>query len=248
MSTTKPNTAKSAGPTTAQREQVQGATSSSSSSSSSAAIQPAGGKTGAGSSALAKQTAITATSTNLETGQRTFTHKSEVVILTQNVVATMNCQVKLDLLTLATQTRNSEYNPSRFSAVVLRIRQPKTTGLIFASGKVVITGAKSVNDALLAARKFGVIIRKVCSKEAKTTEIKTQNIVCSCDCRFPIRLEALALAHGKFSSFEPELFPGLIYRMVNPKIVLLIFVSGKVVITGAKEQKHSYEAFDKIYP
>mmetsp|Transcript_13376 Transcript_13376/g.37831 ORF Transcript_13376/g.37831 Transcript_13376/m.37831 type:complete len:220 (+) Transcript_13376:3-662(+) len=182
-------------------------------------------------------------------GQTTHVHDSSgVVLLTQNVVATMNCAVKLDLMHINSQTRNSEYNPQRFSAVVLRIRQPKTTALIFASGKVVITGAKSVQDCRLAARKFGAIIRKVGAKDAKTDDIRVQNIVCSCDCRFPIRLEALALAHGKFSSFEPELFPGLIYRMVNPKIVLLIFVSGKVVITGAKHQEDSYEAFNKIYP
>uniref|UniRef100_A0A7S2RYZ5 TATA-box-binding protein n=1 Tax=Mucochytrium quahogii TaxID=96639 RepID=A0A7S2RYZ5_9STRA len=182
-------------------------------------------------------------------GQTSFVHDSSgVVILTQNVVATMNCTVKLDLMEVATQTRNSEYNPQRFSAVVLRIRQPKTTALIFSSGKIVVTGAKSVNDCKIAARKFGVIIRKVGSKDAKSSDIKIQNIVCSCDCRFAIRLEALALAHGKFSSFEPELFPGLIYRMVNPKIVLLIFVSGKVVLTGAKDQDATYEAFNKIYP
>ncbi|KAF9896548.1 TATA-box-binding protein, partial [Lobosporangium transversale] len=63
---------------------------------------------------------------------------------------------------------------------------------------------------------------------------KIQNIVGSCDVKFPIRLEGLAYAHGPFTSYEPELFPGLIYRMVKPKIVLLIFVSGKIVLTGAK--------------
>ena len=182
-------------------------------------------------------------------GQTVHKHEtSGVVILTQNVVSTMNCGIPLNLLDIATQTRNSEYNPSRFSAVVLRIRQPKATALIFHSGKIVVTGTKSIPDSKYAARKFGSIIRKVGSRAAKTAEVKVQNIVCSCDCRFAIRLEALALAHGKFSSFEPELFPGLIYRMVNPKVVLLIFVSGKCVITGARDQKHAYEAFGKIYP
>mmetsp|Transcript_13720 Transcript_13720/g.26570 ORF Transcript_13720/g.26570 Transcript_13720/m.26570 type:complete len:223 (+) Transcript_13720:169-837(+) len=182
-------------------------------------------------------------------GQKSYTHpQSGVTILTQNVVATINCHVSLDLMEIATQTRNSEYNPQRFSAVVLRIRQPKTTALIFGSGKIVVAGAKSLEDAQVAARKFCAIIRKVGKPDAKSSDFKVQNIVCSCDCRFAIRLEALALAHGKFSSFEPELFPGLIYRMASPKVVLLIFVSGKVIITGAKEQHHSYEAFAKIYP
>ena len=63
-------------------------------------------------------------------------------------------------------------------------------------------------------------------------DFKIQNMVGSCDVKFPIRLEGLVLTHGQFSSYEPELFPGLIYRMVKPRIVLLIFVSGKVVLTG----------------
>ena len=66
--------------------------------------------------------------------------------------------------------------------------------------------------------------------------------------RFPIRLEGLAYAHGYFCSYEPELFPGLIYRMRSPKVVLLIFVSGKVVLTGAKAREDVYAAFDQIYP
>lgn len=73
-------------------------------------------------------------------------------------------------------------------------------------------------------------------------------MVGSCDVKFPIRLEGLVLTHGNFSSYEPELFPGLIYRMVKPRIVLLIFVSGKVVLTGAKVRDEIYEAFETIFP
>jgi len=98
---------------------------------------------------------------------------------------------------------------------------------------MVVTGAKSEDDSRLAARKYARIIQKL-GFEAQFTEFKIQNMVGSCDVKFPIRLEGLAFAHGHFSSYEPELFPGLIYRMVKPKVVLLIFVSGKVVLTGAK--------------
>jgi len=73
-------------------------------------------------------------------------------------------------------------------------------------------------------------------------------MVGSCDVRFPIRLEGLASTHSHFCSYEPELFPGLIYRMADPKIVLLIFVSGKVVLTGAKTRDDIYRAFENIYP
>ena len=69
-----------------------------------------------------------------------------------------------------------------------------------------------------------------------------------CDCRFPIQLETFALEHHKYCSYEPELFPGLIYRMIKPKVVCLVFVSGKVVITGAKQQEDLYMAFHKMYP
>ena len=83
---------------------------------------------------------------------------------------------------------------------------------------------------------------------AKFTDFKIQNIVGSCDVKFPIRLEGLASKHHHFSSYEPELFPGLIYRMMQPKIVLLIFVSGKIVLTGAKVREEIYKAFETIYP
>lgn len=84
--------------------------------------------------------------------------------------------------------------------------------------------------------------------QAKFLDFKIQNMVGSCDVKFPIRLEGLVLTHGQFSSYEPELFPGLIYRMVKPRIVLLIFVSGKVVLTGAKVKSEIDEAFHNIYP
>lgn len=165
----------------------------------------------------------------------------------QNIVSTVNLGCKLDLKKIALHARNAEYNPKRFAAVIMRIREPRTTALIFSSGKMVCTGAKSEDDSRLAARKYARIIQKL-GFQAKFLDFKVQNMVGSCDVKFPIRLEGLVLTHGQFSSYEPELFPGLIYRMVKPRIVLLIFVSGKVVLTGAKVRQEIYEAFDNIYP
>nr|XP_044607727.1 TATA box-binding protein-like 2 isoform X2 [Equus asinus] len=192
----------------------------------------------------------------------------------QNVVSTANLACKLDLKKIALQARNAEYNPKRFAAVIMRIREPRTTALIFSSGKIVCTGARSEEQSRLAARKFARVIQKL-GFPARFLDFKIQNLVGSCDVRFPIRLEGLVLTHQQFcrwrvekqlfalSSFvlwrsqlpfsseydyEPELFPGLIYRMVNPRVVLLIFVSGKVVLTGAKERSEIYEAFKNIYP
>ncbi|XP_051184309.1 TATA-box-binding protein 2 isoform X1 [Lolium perenne] len=160
-------------------------------------------------------------------------HPSGIVPTLQNIVSTVNLGCELDLKAIALQARNAEYNPKRFAAVIMRIREPKTTALIFASGKMVCTGAKSEEQSKLAARKYARIIQKL-NFPAKFKEFTIQNIVASCDVKFPIRLEGLAYSHGAFASYEPELFPGLIYRMRQPKIVLLIFVSGKIVLTGAK--------------
>lgn len=172
---------------------------------------------------------------------------SGIVPQLQNIVSTVNLSCKLDLKKIALQARNAEYNPKRFAAVIMRIREPRTTALIFSSGKMVCTGAKSEEDSRLAARKYARIIQKL-GFTAKFVDFKIQNMVGSCDVKFPIRLEGLVFQHAKFSSYEPELFPGLIYRMVKPRIVLLIFVSGKVVLTGAKVRQEIYDAFDNIYP
>jgi len=173
--------------------------------------------------------------------------RTEVGPIIQNVVSVVNLQCKLDLRKIATNTRNAEYNPKRFAAVILRIREPRTTSLVFASGKLVCTGAKSEDDSKLAARKYARIIQKL-GFEVKFHGYKVHNIVGSVDVRFPIRLEAFNTIHSQFSSYEPELFPGLIYRMVSPRVVLLIFVSGKVVLTGAKERSQISKAFEIIHP
>ncbi|CAI4230626.1 unnamed protein product [Auanema sp. JU1783] len=165
----------------------------------------------------------------------------------QNIVSTVNLGVQLDLKKIALHARNAEYNPKRFAAVIMRIREPRTTALIFSSGKMVCTGAKSEEASRLAARKYARIVQKL-DFPAKFTEFKVQNMVGSCDVHFPIQLEGLCIHHAQFSTYEPELFPGLIYRMVKPRVVLLIFVSGKVVITGAKYKQDIDEAFNQIYP
>ncbi|CAI6321053.1 unnamed protein product [Periconia digitata] len=178
----------------------------------------------------------------------TASNTSGIVPTLQNIVATVNLSARLDLKTIALHARNAEYNPKRFAAVIMRIREPKTTALVFASGKMVVTGAKSEDDSKLASRKYARIIQKL-GFNAKFAEFKIQvSMLRLTDIRFPIRLEGLASSHHTFSSYEPELFPGLIYRMMKPKIVLLIFVSGKIVLTGAKVREEIYQAFELIYP
>jgi transcription initiation factor TFIID TATA-box-binding protein len=156
--------------------------------------------------------------------------------------------VRLDLRKIALRCRNTEFNPRRFAAVIMRLREPRATALIFASGKMCVTGTKSSHNASLASKKFAIIIEKVGFKTQPMIDFKVQNIVGTTDVGFPIRLEGLVYAHSTFASYEPELFPGLIYRLVSPRVVFLIFVSGKVVITGAKTEKDMSAAFTKMYP
>lgn len=165
----------------------------------------------------------------------------------QNVVSTVNLQTELKLMYINVRTRNSEYNPARFTGLIMRIHNPRATALIFRSGKLVCTGARSEENSLLAAKKFARIIQKL-GFSVKFSCFKIQNIVATCDLKFPIKLENLNHMHGQFSSYEPELYPGLTYRMVMPRVVLLIFVNGKVVLTGAKNRTELQDALNNIYP
>lgn len=165
----------------------------------------------------------------------------------QNTVATASVGCVLDLKTVALHARNTEYNPKRFAAVIMRIRSPKTTCLIFRSGKIVITGAKSIEQSQFAGKKFCKILAKI-GFPTSFQGFKIQNIVGSCDLKSNVRLEGLAFDTYISSSFEPEVFPGLVYRMIAPKIVILVFVSGKMVITGAKTTNDVFEGFTKFYP
>ncbi|XP_020296860.1 TATA-box-binding protein [Pseudomyrmex gracilis] len=165
----------------------------------------------------------------------------------QNVVSTVNLQTELKLMYINVRTRNSEYNPARFTGLIMRIQNPRATALIFRSGKVVCTGARSEDDSLLAAKKFARIIYKL-GFPVKFSNFKIQNIVATYDLKFPIKLENLNHMHGQFTSYEPELYPGLTYRMVKPRVVLLIFVNGKIVLTGAKNRTELQDALNNIYP
>jgi transcription initiation factor TFIID TATA-box-binding protein len=171
-----------------------------------------------------------------------------ILIRIQNIASTANIGVRLDLKQIALRARNTEFNPRRFGAVIMRLREPKATALIFSSGKLCITGVKSTHNATLACKKFAYIIERVGFQPKDFLDFKVQNVVGTADCGFPIRLEGLVYAHSAFASYEPELFPGLIYRLVSPRVVFLIFVSGKIVITGAKKESDLSTALTKLYP
>jgi transcription initiation factor TFIID TATA-box-binding protein len=171
-----------------------------------------------------------------------------LLIRIHNMSSTANLGTRLDLKKIALKCRNTEYNPRRFGAVIMRLREPRATALIFASGKMVVTGVKSTHNAALACKKFAYIIERVGFQPQELVDFKVQNMIGTTDVGFPIRLEGLVYAHSSFASYEPELFPGLIYRLVSPRVVFLIFVSGKIVITGAKKESDLTHAISKIYP
>jgi transcription initiation factor TFIID TATA-box-binding protein len=151
----------------------------------------------------------------------------------ENVVATASLDQKLDLIAIMKVFRNVEYRPKRFPGLVFRLKRPKTATLIFSTGKMVCTGAKSDKLARIAIRKVvrelknnGIII-------LGKPEIMIQNIVATANLHGKIDLEMVADIMDNVM-YEPEQFPGLIYRMGDPKVVILIFASGKLVCTGGK--------------
>ena len=165
----------------------------------------------------------------------------------QNVVATVNLGCVLDLKVLSQHARNVEYNRKKFHAVIMRIRDPRTTTLVFASGRMVITGAKSEELARLAARRHARAIQK-CGFPTKFLDFQVQNFVGSASCGYYIRLEGFERANWLSAKYEPELFPGLVYTMVRPQLKCLVFTTGKVVFTGAKNVDDVFEAFANLYP
>ncbi|XP_077501136.1 TATA-box-binding protein-like [Amblyomma americanum] len=146
-------------------------------------------------------------------------------------MASLSLGCRLDLRKIALHAPNTEYDPKRTPALVMRIREPRAVPLVFGSGKILCSGAKDEMKAKLASRKFARIIQKL-GFDAHFLNFKIVNIVASCDVGFMIRLEGLLLARRGLASYEPELSPGLTYRPEHPRVTLLIFASGKIVFTG----------------
>ncbi len=167
-------------------------------------------------------------------------------ISVENVVATATLDQKLDLIAIMKVFRNVEYRPKKFPGLVFRLKRPKTATLIFSTGKMVCTGAKSEKLARSAIKKVvkelkgnGIII-------LGKPVIVIQNIVASANLHGKIDLEMAADIMDNVM-YEPEQFPGLIYRMAEPKVVILIFASGKLVCTGGKSAEMVDVAVEKLH-
>ncbi len=164
----------------------------------------------------------------------------------ENIVATVNLGVDLDLDKLAERLPAAEYNPEQFPGLILRLQRPKISALIFRTGKMVCTGAKSEVELRRAVKELVRLLSEHGVNIPSSPEIQIQNIVASGNLHAEVDIEKAALLLEN-SMYEPEQFPGLIYRMDDPKVVLLIFSSGKIVCTGAKKEVQVRDAVNKVY-
>jgi transcription initiation factor TFIID TATA-box-binding protein len=172
--------------------------------------------------------------------------QTEAIITIQNVVASATLNQKVDLGAVAKSYPGVEYRPELFPGLVFRLKRPKTATLIFSTGKMVCTGAKSGKESRRAImgvvkelKKCGIII-------LSKPDLKVVNIVASASLGGKVDLEKAVTTLGK-AIYEPEQFPGLIYRMDEPKGVILIFATGKLVCTGAKKEQDVYDAVHKLH-
>jgi transcription initiation factor TFIID TATA-box-binding protein len=173
-------------------------------------------------------------------------HEEELDYKIENVVATVTVEIqeKIDLTKIAAKYPQSEYNPERFPGLVMRVEKPRGTALIFSTGKMVVTGLRKASQADKVVEKIVKNITKV-GIPIKNPQIIIQNIVASGDLHTHIDLN-LAAVVMEYAMYEPEVFPGLIYRMQDPKSVFLLFSTGKIVCTGIKTEDVVANAVSKL--
>ena len=164
----------------------------------------------------------------------------------ENVVASASVDQPIDLTDVTKKFPDTEWHPDQFPGLVFRLKSPKTATLIFRSGKMVCTGGKSEAISIKAVRTVVQQLRKGGIKIKKNAVITIQNIVASANLGGKIHLEQAARKLSR-SMYEPEQFPGLIHRMIDPKTVLLLFASGKLVCTGAKKESDVYKSVHNIH-
>jgi transcription initiation factor TFIID TATA-box-binding protein len=157
----------------------------------------------------------------------------------ENIVASGAVADAIDLEFISNNIPGCNFTKRKFPGAVYHMQNPKSAALIFASGRVVITGlckpeetAGALQNLLDKLREAGI----TCLDEPK---VAITNIVCSCDLGYPLNLNRImvALMDHERVEYEPEVFPGLVCRIADPKIVFLLFSSGKVIITGGKKME-----------
>jgi transcription initiation factor TFIID TATA-box-binding protein len=162
-----------------------------------------------------------------------------------NIVVSTSLEHDIPLEKMAATLSNTEYNPEQFPGLVIRIKDPKTSALIFSSGKVVCTGARTMKDVRESLQKIIKSLQKINVKITIEPEIKIQNIVASGTVGMDLNLNTLAMKLEN-TEYEPEQFPGLVYKLAEAKATFLLFSNGKVVCTGTKSEQEVTRALDML--
>ncbi|UCD21211.1 MAG: TATA-box-binding protein [archaeon] len=178
-----------------------------------------------------------------KTKKTTSSKKSNLKI--QNIVATTSLGTKVPLVKLVRSQANTEYNPEQFPGLVLRIKKPKSAVLVFSSGNLVCTGTKSTIQVNEVIKQVIKQLRKINVKVKGKPKIFVQNIVASGSIDLTLNLNKLALVLEN-TEYEPEQFPGLVYKLGEPNATFLLFSNGKLVCTGTKNRKQLDEAMKKL--
>ena len=163
----------------------------------------------------------------------------------QNIVASSSLEKDIPLIKLAEALPNTEYNPEQFPGLVMRIKEPKTSALIFSSGKIVCTGAKSMAKVKESVRKIIQNVEKIRVKITVDPKIAVQNMVASGSVGMDLNLNSLALDLEN-TEYEPEQFPGLVYKLPGTRATFLLFSNGKIVCTGTRSESKLREAVDML--
>ena len=171
-----------------------------------------------------------------------------IEVTIQNIVASTKFAEKLDLDLIAQSLEDAEYEPEQFPGLVYRLGVPKTATLLFRSGKANCTGAKNIDDVRktvdLIAEKLKILDVDV----YQNLEIVVQNMVATADLGGEMNLNEVALAFGLDNiEYEPEQFPGLVYRVKEPRVVMLLFGSGKIVCTGGRNTEDVSTAVEQLF-
>jgi len=154
----------------------------------------------------------------------------------QNIVATTSLEKPIPLTKLARTQPNTEYNPETFPGLVLRVKEPKSAVLVFSSGNLVCTGTKSVTQVRDVIQAVIKQLKKINIKITVKPKITVQNIVASGSINLKLNLNFLALEMQN-TEYEPEQFPGLVYKLIEPNATFLLFSNGKLVCTGTKNKQ-----------
>jgi transcription initiation factor TFIID TATA-box-binding protein len=179
-----------------------------------------------------------------EKEKRTWKNAKKVIEVV-NIVVSTSLEHDIPLEKMTATLSNTEYNPEQFPGLVLRIKDPKTSALIFSSGKVVCTGARSMDKVEEAIQKIIKSLEKIGIHIKIKPIINIQNIVASGSVGMDLNLNSLAMKLDNVE-YEPEQFPGLVYKLNAAKATFLLFSNGKVVCTGTKSEEEVHKALDML--